>query len=394
MLVSSPRLTPSYRSPYSPEVRQWTEDHPVKVLVVHSSHTGGHRSAAESLVSALEELPNVQAESFNTLSTSSETVTAGQKRLFDLVTKKVPKLRRWGFELAIKGSALPCWLGTQCLKVKAAFSPEALEHIQDFQPDIIVSTHSQTNAMLSHWKGREQIQAPVHSVPTDFLAHRMWAQKNIDHYYVAAPGVAEDLQNFGVAGDRVTVTGIPIKPSFAHPTPPPAEDLGLDPNLSTVVITGGSLGLQPYAKLVQALNERPYPMQIVCITGKNQKALDELEELKSSSRHPLIARGFVDNMQDWLGACDTVITKPGGLTCSEILALGKPMVLLNPCPGMEEHQAERLTETGVCFSTQDVGEAAATVEDLLARKVTAASQGRPDSAYAVAEQLVRSVMPK
>ncbi|MBI3928010.1 MAG: hypothetical protein HY319_20880 [Armatimonadetes bacterium] len=50
-------------------------------------------------------------------------------------------------------------------------------------PDIIVSTHSQTNAMLSRWKAWGDITVPVHSVPTDFLAHRMRAQENIERYY-------------------------------------------------------------------------------------------------------------------------------------------------------------------------------------------------------------------
>lgn len=372
---------------------------PLRVMVVHSSHTGGHRSAAESLVEALSELPNVEAESFNTLDDASNIVKGAQKGFYNLVSDHFPKLRRWGFELAIRGSFLPWWIGTAALGLKAWASPEAAEYINSRQPDVIVSTHSQTNAMLSHWKGSGTITAPVHSVPTDFLAHRMWAQEHIDHYYVATPGVKEDLERFGVDSSQVSVTGIPIKPkyavTFSEDQRAVRERLGLDPDLPTVVIAGGSLGLQPFEKLVKALDERPYPMQVVCVCAKNDQARQTLGGLTTT--HPLTTLGFVDNMEDWLRASDVIITKPGGLTSSEILALGKPMIIANPQPGMEEHQSERLAKTGAVFPVADASEAAAQAEKLMtdaalrAQVATSvATFGKGNSAYTVAAQIIRA----
>ncbi len=374
---------------------------PLKVLLVHGSHTGGHRSAAKSLVQALNELPNVQARELDTLEVSSPRLVSAQKGFFSFVSEKMPSLRRWGFQLALKGSPLASWVGTAVLKAKAALSPQVLHGIQEQQPDLVVSTHSQTNAMLSYWKKAGQLDMPVHSVPTDFMAHAIWAQDRVDHYYVAAEPTRQDLTRMGVEPSRISVTGIPISPAFARPSEESREALagrlGLDPKLPTVLLMGGSLGLQPYEKLVAALEASPYPMQVVAITGRNQEAKTRLEALQGSTRHPLHVQGFVTNGADWMRAADVVVSKPGGLTLSELLALRKPVIVTNPVPGMEEAQVQRLT--GVAWSAPDVDAMRSQVEELLSDPAARAeversmdALSRPDSSYAVAAQVAEAAL--
>ena len=49
----------------------------------------------------------------------------------------------------------------------------------------------------------------------------------------------------------------------------------------------------------------------------------------------MVVKGFIDNVNDYMDAADLVITKPGGLTSSEALAKRKPLVLMDPLPGVE-----------------------------------------------------------
>ena len=44
---------------------------------------------------------------------------------------------------------------------------------------------------------------------------------------------------------------------------------------------------------------------------------------------------------------DIVISKPGGLTTTESLASGLPIIVINPIPGQEEENAEFLEQNGV-----------------------------------------------
>lgn len=374
---------------------------PLKILLVHGSHTGGHRSAARSLAQALNELPNVQARELDTLDVSSPRMVKAQKGFFGLVSEKLPALRRWGFRLALAGSPLASWVGTAVLKAKAALSPGVLHEIQRENPDLVVSTHSQTNAMLSHWKGTGRLDMPVHSVATDFMAHAVWAQDRVDRYYVAAETTAQDLVKLGVGPERIRVTGIPIQPAFSKPAEEDrqalATRLGLDPELPTVLLMGGSLGLQPYEKLIDALEASPYPMQVVAITGRNQEAKERLEARQGSTRHPLHVQGFVENGVDWMRAADVVVSKPGGLTLSELLALRKPVIVTNPVPGMEEAQVQRLA--GVAWSAPDVETMRSQVEQLIRDPLARAeveqrmdSWSRPNSSYEVAAQVAEAAL--
>ena len=54
--------------------------------------------------------------------------------------------------------------------------------------------------------------------------------------------------------------------------------------------------------------------------------------------------GFVTNMHEWMSVADLIVTKPGGLTSSEALALGKPLFILNPIPGQEMANSDFLLE--------------------------------------------------
>ncbi len=396
-------VTPGFLPDVVQLARDLPADRPLKVLVVHSSFTGGHKSAADSLVSTLNQLPNVKAESFNTLSLSSPTVQGTQRAFYDLVSARLPTLRRVGFDLSIRGSLLASGFGGAAMAFKAMLSPEVLSHIQDEKPDIIVSTHSQTNAMLAYWKNRGAITAPVHSILTDFRGHVLWAQDAIARYYVAGDGVRDDLVSYGVEPSRVKITGIPVRPEYAaaplEPHEARATRLGLDPALATVLIMGGSLGDQKYADLVTALGKSNCPMQIAAITAKNEAARLELEAMRSTLKHPLHVMGFVNDMPDWMRASDVIVTKPGGLTASEIFALRKPMIVANPYPGMEEHQAKRLAETGVAWTATDADDARDRVEHVLGDPRVALQVSRamdqvshPRAAYEVAEDLVRTAV--
>ena len=52
---------------------------------------------------------------------------------------------------------------------------------------------------------------------------------------------------------------------------------------------------------------------------------------------------------------DLVVSKPGGMTTSESLASGLPMIIINPIPGQEEENAEFLEkkEVGIWLRKND-----------------------------------------
>jgi processive 1,2-diacylglycerol beta-glucosyltransferase len=72
-------------------------------------------------------------------------------------------------------------------------------------------------------------------------------------------------------------------------------------------------------------------------------------------RHPgrLYPMGFTRTIERVMAASDLAITKPGGLTSSECLAMGLPMIVISPIPGQEERNADFLLEAGAALKAVD-----------------------------------------
>src|SRR5213078_3612034 len=100
-------------------------------------------------------------------------------------------------------------------------------------------------------------------------------------------------------------------------------------------------------EVINGLLRKGPPKTILVICGRNDKIKDALSEVVAPPAGSVVKfYGFVDNMHDLMGIADLTVTKPGGLTTSECLARGVPMVLVSPIPGQEERNAEMLLENG------------------------------------------------
>ena len=111
-------------------------------------------------------------------------------------------------------------------------------------------------------------------------------------------------------------------------------------------------------------------------------------------RHPTHILGFVTNMQEWMAAADLILSKPGGLTTSEALALGKPMFVLDPIPGQEAANSDFLLEHGAAGKVNRVEDLPFRLRQLLGSGKlvdmarAARALGRPDAASDICREVV------
>jgi len=367
-----------------------------RVWLVHSSHTGGHRAAAQALSEALRELDGVETEVINTMDYLPAALKWLQQTAFAVLTSTLPDVKKKAFESSIEGQEGAKKTAIRWLALKAWFSRSFLRRIQDERPDVIISTHSQTNVMLGIWKRHGNIAAPLYCVVTDYNTHAMWADDGVDRYFVASDFVARRLVHYGVAADRVKVTGIPVDPAFARVPLVEAVTakrlLNLDPDVPTVTMLGGSLGYGPYVDVVRALERGGRPVQFLAMCGRNDKVRAELEALAPTLRHVrLTPYGFVDRTYRYMDAADSVITKPGGLTVTELLCRRRPMIFIHPALGLEQHVATAIADLGVA-AVEDTAEGGAfrAYEEAsnpslqATRRQAIEAAVRPDAVFAIA----------
>jgi processive 1,2-diacylglycerol beta-glucosyltransferase len=204
-------------------------------------------------------------------------------------------------------------------------------------------------------------------VITDFAAHPFWAFPHVDRYFVASPAVAEELAGLGVPAERIEVTGIPVDPKFAHAMGREAarERLGLDPERPAVLLMGGGSGVGPLAEMAVRLGSLPAHPIVLVMCGMNRRLRARIDSLPEARAGAVRALGFTRDVDVLLEACDVAVGKAGGLTCSEALIKGIPLVFFRPTPGQEVRNARYLEEAGAAFHADTEQEVEQVVGGLL-----------------------------
>ena len=377
------------------------------IWLVHSSRSGGHRAAANALAAALREQPGVEPRVVCTLehmhAVSRAVYNRGHAGLLGLGVR----VRRRSFEHAFAGRAGTVRAARRGLAVKAYFSRALLREVRRAPPVLILSTDSQSNVMLSIWQRKGLLSAPIHCLVTDYDAHAIWVTPEIERYYVATQHVKAALVRHGAQPDRIQVTGIATAPAFArapHTAAPAARRaLGLAPDRPAIMMTCGSHGYGPYEQVVHALEyelgsrapDGKQPLLFLALTGRNERLRRRLLRLAPSLRCvQLHVYGWVDGMHRYMDAADIVITKPGGLTVTELLCRQRPMLFVKPANGIERHAAAAVVTLGVADVAETPQAAARRVLGVLAdpnglqaRQQASRAAARPNAVFAIAEAL-------
>ena len=241
--------------------------------------------------------------------------------------------------------------------------------LKEERPRLAVCTHFLPAEILLHLRRKNILDIPVGVVITDFDLHAMWLYRGVDWYFVACEETKVHMTALGVPPETIHVTGIPIDPAFS-PAREKAEtrrELGLQPDLTTVLVSAGGFGMGPVESLANALQEVRHPIQVAVVCGKNPDLKRRLEDLPAPNHHVKIV-GFTSEMERWMAASDLLVGKAGGLTSSEALASGLVMVIINPIPGQEERNSDHLLEEGVAVRCNNLPALAYKIDSLLSDK--------------------------
>jgi len=269
-------------------------------------------------------------------------------------------------------------------------------HLQQFKPDAVLCTHFLPHELLGMLRKEKKLPQPfIASVVTDFEAHALWMDPCVDVYCVAAEETKSRLVARGVATENVVVTGIPIAGKFLSKPDPKTvrKNYGLRDDLPILLVLGGGFGMGPVAEILAELDKVPKQFQTIVVAGRNEELRAKLAT--QDRKHPTHVLGFASNMHELMAVADLIITKPGGLTTSEALAMGKPIFILNPIPGQEAANSDFLLERGAAAKVNRVEDLPFRIQQLLGSKKlsemakAAKALGNPQSAKAVCDEVLR-----
>jgi len=323
-----------------------------KVLIFYASYGGGHLSAARSIKEYIDANYN-DTEVF--LVDCIEYINKALNKVSTKAFVEISKSAHWAWK-QLYYNAQEGTLSKMSNAANRVMAVKLNKLIQEIKPDIIISTHMFSGQMCSILKKKKRINCKLATVMTDYEPHNQWLinYSVTDYFFVAHDGMRDSLIEHGVSGANVFATGIPLSNRFlaSYDKEKVLADFGLELGKTTVLFfAGGEYGFgkdRTYNILKTLIAGFPN-MQVIAIAGRNVKMKEQFEALVSETKSDKNVKvlEFTNKVPELMSVSDLVITKPGGLTTTESIASGLPIIVINPIPGHEEANALFVEENGI-----------------------------------------------
>lgn len=342
----------------SAALRELGEDK--RILVLSAKFGGGHKSAAEALRSWWEE--NIPRSKVDVLDYYDEFVSPIVTQSASIGYTQSVRLFPLGYSLFYEAtrrlrpeSAAQQWLNS-------IGKDELAAYLHDHPADALVAVHPTPAGALSDLRRAGLLHKPAITVITDYVVHSQWIHTGTDLYLVGSEVVRRGLTRRGVPSEKIRVTGIPVRVNTSLLAQREAlkEKWGLKPDLPTVLVMTGAQGMmrRPW-RLFNTIAARKVQGFFLC--GKDRALLTRLK-LRQERYPDFRILPFVRIVPELMCVSDVLVSKAGGLTTSEALAMELPMILFHPIPGQEYANRDFLVRNKTALAADSVRDLGAALD--------------------------------
>ena len=368
-----------------------------RIMILSASAGNGHVRAAQALEKACATDPRVEAVMHvDALQYTGKVFREFYARGYIELAKRAPALWGWAFE----ETDTPWQNDRTRMFMERANTRPLRREIKAFKPDICICTHFMPSDLISFLMDSGKYHMGLYIAVTDYYVHASWHTHLYTRFFVADDECREQLTRMGLPEERTTVSGIPIDPAFA--TRPDTTELrkthNIDESKPVILLSAGALGMSSVDDFGKMLGTISTPSQIIIICGRNEDLKSKLQDLVDRAPNPALdytILGFTTEIDQWMDIADLFIGKPGGLTTSECLARGLPIVIWDPIPGQEIFNAAFLMENNAGLAPKSALTLGFKIDRLLqdpdrlkAMSNSASALAHPDSATSIIQSIL------
>lgn len=315
----------------------------MKLLIAYTQAGEGHRRAATALYDYLQKNhKELELKLVDTLDYSSLLFRSVYNQIYTLCITRMPWMWAGAYHLSRIRILRPMVKHLRYF-VNSFNTIGFVKFLSEYKPDAVVVTHFLPSAVISYLKDKKRINALLISVITDYNVHPFWLTSGTDIYTAPCTYAKDELLSDSVPQEKIRITGIPVDPKFTiqYDKKLSRMKLGIPDERFTVLVATSGFGIGPIEQIADLLHQ---DIQLLVVCGRNEKLYKKLQAKAYPSAKVF---GFVNNMEELMAACDIFITKPGGMTITESLNMGLPMVFISAIPGQETRNAAIMADYGI-----------------------------------------------
>ncbi len=323
-----------------------------KILIISSDTGGGHRSAAAAIVAGVQKFFDGESYAVRVVRAVEESHHLAEKlvRLYNWILRNRQHWMKYYY-----------WFINRVRPdTRQFFHKRCVGYVKDlferWCPHIVVSVHPLTQHIFGRVLKELGLadRVPLVSVVTDpcYGFWKGWACDAVTLYLVASEDARRQLIDYGVAPERIKISGMPVHPKFAYPGEEAAQAarraLGLDPEKFTVFVNAGWIGGGNIPQIFRELVRGELDVQAIFLAGKNEDLRVAAETIALDAPFPIKVIGYSDEIEKLMTAANVMISKLGGLTTFEALACRVPIiadVITEPMP-QEAGTANMIAQRG------------------------------------------------
>jgi len=296
-----------------------------KILIFYGSYGGGHLSAARSIKEYIDEN---YSDTETCLVDCIEYINKALNKVTTKAYSGMAKNAHWMWKKVYYGSEDGTFAKFND-RTQKMLSIKLNKLIQNYKPDLIISTHFFSSHMCAILKKKKKINSKIATVLTDYAPHSQWLMypAYIDYFFVAHEGMKKSLLSRGIKEKQIKTTGIPLSNRFLsnYDKEKILSEFNLSPQKKTILFFAGGeqgFGKDKIFNILKTLIEKFPNLQIIAVSGKNEKIKQQFDELvlKTNSDETVKVLKYTNKVPELMSVSDLVITKPGGLTTTESLA--------------------------------------------------------------------------
>ncbi|MGB2706206.1 MAG: glycosyltransferase [Candidatus Omnitrophota bacterium] len=296
----------------------------------------GHKKAALAVKEAFDKSGHKDVLIADVLDYTSRFFRVSYGAIYLFLIKYLPTL--WGFSYYILDNPVVYFFLSPIRRlVNGVNSRKLVEFLLEAKPKTVIVTHFMPSEVIANLKKKGLLSTRLISVITDYRSHSFWLSKYVDCYVAGSDYTRDDLIRRGIPPDKIRVFGIPCASSFSkeHDTEKIRGKVGLQSGKATVFVLGGGFGVGPIRRITLHLDRAKQDFQVIVVCGYNARLYKAIKRIARFAKHRFRVYGFIDNVDELMAISDVLVSKPGGITVTEALNAGVPMIVVDPIPGQE-----------------------------------------------------------